>query len=101
MNSKKEISSTQLRGYQTLKALFGHEVTGIECNTLAQQLGNTRGQAFKDLTTLEVAGLAEQLPDKRWRLSSNLAREAIKIMHALDMARQRLDETARRYGAGL
>ncbi len=94
-------NNAQMRGYQTLKALFGHEVAGIECAELAKQLGREKAQVFKDLSTLQAAGFAEQLPDKRWRLSSNLAREAIKIMNGLDMARQRLDETARRYGAGL
>ncbi len=96
--SKKEISTTQLRGYQTLIALFGHEVTGIECNALAQQLDSSRSQVFKDLTTLEAAGLAEQLPNKNWRISSQLGREAVKIFNHLQESRQRIDEAMGRYG---
>lgn len=102
MNNEKIYTNTsQLRGYQTLKALFGHEVSGIECVELSKQLGNSKAQVFKDLSTLQAAGLAEQLPNKNWRLSSTLAREAVKILHGLDNARQRVDETARRYGINL
>ncbi len=95
------ISKTQLRGYETLRALFGHEVSGIDCAELAKQLNRDKSQVYKDLATLQAAGLAEQLPDKRWRLASTLAREAIKIMHALDSARRRVDEAAGRYGVTL
>lgn len=102
MNSKKTYThAAQLRGYTTLKALFGHETHGISCAVLAQQLGLRNGQVFKDLSTLQAAGLAEQLPNKNWRLSSALAREAIKILHGLDNARRRVDETANRYGINL
>ncbi len=99
--SKQTVNATQLRGYQTLKALFGHEASGIECIDLAKQLGQSKSQVYKDLATLSAAGLAEQLPDKRWRLSSNLAREAIKIMNSIDSARRRVEETASRYGINL
>ncbi len=95
------ISKTQLRGYETQRALFGHEVFGIDCSELAKQLRRDKSQVYKDLATLKEAGLAEQLPDKRWRLSSSLAREAIKIMHGLDSARRRYDEAAGRYGIPL
>lgn len=95
------INATQTRGYKTLKALFGHEISGIECIDLSQQLGQSKAQVYKDLVTLQAAGLAEQLPNKNWRLSSTLAREAVKILHNLDNARQRIDETARRYGIDL
>ncbi len=95
---KQQISQSQLRGYQTLKALFGHEITGIECNTLAQQLGSTRSQVFKDLTTLEAAGLAEQLPNKNWRVSPQLSRQITLIINNFRAAKARIDETWKRYG---
>lgn len=98
---KQYINKAQLRGYQTLRALFGYEVSGIECAVLAKQLECSKAQVFKDLSTLQAAGLAEQLPNKNWRLSSALAREAVKIMHGLNNARERVDETANRYGINL
>ncbi len=94
-------SKAQLRGYETLKALFGHEVSGIECAELAKQLSRDKSQVYKDLSTLQAAGLAEQFPDKRWRLSPSLAREAIRIMNCIDSARKRIEETAGRYGVSL
>ncbi|PID65952.1 MAG: IclR family transcriptional regulator [Gammaproteobacteria bacterium] len=97
---KQYTSKAQMRGYQTLKALFGHEINGITCHELAAQLNKPKVTVYKDLKGLEAAGLAEQLPDKNWRLSSALAREAVKIMHNLDAARRRVDETAGRYGLG-
>lgn len=99
--TEKYHNAAQLRGYRILKTLFGHEVNGIECIEVAKQIDKNKGQVFKDLQTLQTAGLAEQLPNKNWRLSSNLAREAIKIMHELDSARQRVEETAKRYGINL
>lgn len=97
-DNQKYLSSSQQRVLNTLKALFGHESTGIASKDLASQLDTTASQVFKDLMNLQEAGLAEQLPDKNWRVASALGREAFKIMNNLDTARRRLDETANRYG---
>ncbi len=94
----KYTSSAQQRGYKTMKALFGHEVNGITNNELAKQLGTTDATTFKDLKNLEQAGLAEQLPDDKWRISPSLGRESFKIINALDTANRKLTETASRYG---
>ncbi len=98
-DNQKYLSSSQQRVLNTLKALFGHESTGIASKDLASQLDTSASQVFKDLMNLQEAGLAEQLPDKNWRVASALGREAFKIMNNLDTARRRLDETANRYGA--
>jgi len=45
--------------------------------------------------------LAEQLPNKCWRVSPALGREALKMFNAVNQARDRLNETASRYGIGL
>lgn len=91
-------NKAQLRGYKTLKALFGHEVNGIECVELAKQLDSNKAQVYKDLCVLEQAGLAEQLPDKGWRISPTIAREAVRILNGLGTARNRMNELAGRYG---
>lgn len=96
---KQYVSSSQQRVLSTLKALFGHESAGISSKDIASQLDTTNSQAFKDLMNLQAAGLAEQLPDKSWRIAPAMGREAFKIMNNLDTARRRLDETANRYGA--
>ena len=36
------LSATQLRGYEIFKALFGHELNGISCQTLAERFGAGR-----------------------------------------------------------
>lgn len=98
-DTQQYVSSSQQRVLNTLKALFGHESAGIASKDVASQLETTNSQAYKDLMNLQEAGLAEQLPDKNWRVAPALGREAFKIMNNLDTARRRLDETANRYGA--
>ncbi len=83
MSQKQYASSAQMRGYQVLKQLFGHEINGIACHELAAQLNKPKVTVYKDLKGLEAAGLAEQLPDKNWRLSSALAREAVSAFNRL------------------
>ncbi len=94
----KYTSTSQQRVLKTLKALFGHEVTGISNQDLAKRLGSTSDRVFKDLKNLEQAGLAEQLPNKNWRIASNLGREAIRIVNNIRAMSARVEETAERYG---
>ena len=77
------LSRTQLRGYETMKALFGHELNGISCQALADRFGAQKAATLRDLQALEAAGLAEQLPNKCWRVSPALGREALKIFNAV------------------
>lgn len=98
MKATNYVSTSQQRVLKTMKALFGHEVTGITTNDLSRQLETSSDRVFKDLKNLEEAGLAEQLPNKNWRISPLLGREAIKVMNALDTARRRIDEAYQRYG---
>ncbi len=98
MNQTNYISTSQQRVLKTMKALFGHEVAGITSNDLARQLDTSSDRVFKDLKNLEEAGLAEQLPNKNWRIAPTLGREALKVMNALDTARKRIDEAYHRYG---
>ena len=97
-DNQKYTSNAQQRALNTLKALFGHEIAGITAKDLATRLNVTSSQVFKDLMNLQEAGVAEQLPNKNWRVAPALGREAFKIMNNLDTARRRLDETANRYG---
>lgn len=96
--SDTSFSSTQLRGYRVLKALFGHELNGISCQRIADGLGQNKVAALRDLQTLEAAGMAEQLPNKNWRVSAELGRQAVKMLNHIQSQRARMDETARRYG---
>lgn len=93
-------SSTQMRGYAVFKALFGHEQNGISCQQLAERFDTGRAVMLRDLQTLAAAGLAEQLPNKNWRIAPEYGREAVKIFHAVQAAQDRIAETMRRYGMG-
>ena len=95
--SSTELSTTQLRGYEVMKALFGHEIDGISCQRIADGLGIKKVAVLRDLQTLQAAGLAEQLPNKGWRITAALGREAIKMLNNLNAARERVDEVLSRY----
>ena len=99
MNAVEGFSSTQMRGYAVFKALFGHEQNGISCQQLAERFDTGRAVMLRDLQTLAAAGLAEQLPNKNWRVSMMYGREAVKIFNAIQAARTRLEEASKRYGA--
>ena len=98
MKATKYVSTSQQRVLKTMKALFGHEVTGITTNDLSRQLETSSDRVFKDLKNLEEAGLAEQLPNKNWRISPALGRESLHIVNNLNAMARRLDETAKRFG---
>lgn len=98
MSTPEPINTTQKRGYAVFRSLFGHENTGISCQQLADLLGYDKAVIYRDLQTLKVVGFAEQLPNKRWRVAPSFGREAFKIVHSVQEARRRLDETAERYG---
>lgn len=93
-----QISNTQLRGYSILRALFGNEINGISCQELALRSGHQKAVVLRDLQTLQEAGLAEQLINKKWRVSPALGREAVRILNEVQVARERLEEAASRYG---
>lgn len=99
MNSnKRNIHTSQLRGYEVFKALFGHENIGITCQELAERFNEDKGKIYRDLKTIEEAGLAEQLPNKCWRISPRYGDYAISILNGIQASKTRLDETIRRYG---
>lgn len=87
-----------MRGYQVMKALFGHEINGIPLQKIADGLGINKVAVLRDLQTLEAAGLAEQLPNKGWRISAALGREAVKMLNHINATRDRMDEALTRYG---
>ncbi|SUO97685.1 helix-turn-helix domain-containing protein [Suttonella indologenes] len=95
---KENLSSTQTRGYELFKALFGYEMNGVSCQTLADRFGLGKATVLRDLQTMAASGLAEQLPNKQWRIAPSFGRHAIKIFNEVQSARQRLDEVAQRYG---
>lgn len=90
-------STTQQRVLRTLKALFGFEITGITTQDLAKRLEMSSSKTFKDLKNLEEAGFAEQLQNKKWRVSPNLGKEALKILKHIDEHQKYFDDVVNRY----
>lgn len=95
---KENLSSTQTRGYELFKALFGHETRGVSCQELADKFELGKATVLRDLQTMQEAGLAQQLPNKKWRVAPSFGHFAIKMLNNVQAERQRLNEVVQRYG---
>lgn len=91
-------NASQQRILGAIKALAGHEITGVAPAVLARELGCTAACITRDMDNLRTAGLAEQVPETgRWRLGPSVVQIALAHMSALDRAERRLDEVRGRY----
>lgn len=100
MNSDKYINVAQQRALRTLLILADHDLDGLTPGEIARQLDTLPSNTTRDLANLRLAGLAEMLPNGRWRIAPRVAELALTLQRNLDKARQRLDETQRRYSRG-
>jgi len=100
MDHDKYISGMQQRLLSVIRTLGGHEVDGLLPSQIASRAACSASQVTRDLANLRKAGWAEELPGApgRWRLGPSAVALAMRHMTGMDRARQRLDETARRFG---
>ena len=90
--------ASQQRILKVLMCLFGHEIDGLTPGQVAKLADITAGNATRDLANLEEAGLIERLPGgDKVRISPQLGRKALSILHGLDRAKQQLDDITHRY----
>lgn len=90
--------SGQQRILGVIKALAGHEITGVAPAVLAREVACSAACITRDLDNLRSAGLAEQVPETgRWRLGPSVVQIALAHMGALDRAERRLAEVRSRY----
>jgi DNA-binding IclR family transcriptional regulator len=91
-------NDSQQRGYKTLLALFGHEMSGLSPGDVAKAVGTTASNATRDLYNLVKAGLAERITyNGNYRITPLLGQKALTILTALDRADRRAAETRQRF----
>lgn len=91
--SAKYTSTSQQRLLKLILAMFGDIVTGYTPAQLIQMTGHRPDAMTRDLENLVTAGLAERDEDSRYRLTSRLPQQAVKVHAAIGRAEARLAET--------
>jgi DNA-binding IclR family transcriptional regulator len=89
--------SAQTRILVVIEALSGHEVFGARLKDIAAAVGIGEHTALRDLQALAVAGWAEQMPDKKWRLAARPIQCFLNFQHGLNEASQRVAEVRQNY----
>lgn len=98
MTKRAYSNDSQSRGYRVLLALAGNEFTGLLPSEIAKRVDAAQSAITRDLSVLQQAGLAEQIPETgRWRLGPKLIQIAVAFQMHLDTNRRRLDEINQRY----
>lgn len=92
-------NAAQERALNVLRALAGHEVTGIAPGELSKGLGVSASNITRDLRVLHKMGFAEPHPrdPKRWRLGPKLVQIALAHKAHLESMRNDLVEVEQRY----
>ena len=98
MSSARYHCASQQRILKTLMCLFGHEIEGLTPSQVAQLAGTTASNATRDLWNLQEAGLVERLPGgDAVRISPQLGRKALAVLHTFDRAQRSLSGLTSRY----
>ncbi len=91
-------NSSQQRILKVVLAMFGHEIDGLAPGQLAKLAGITAGNATRDLDNLMQAGWVELVPQgNAYRITPRIGQKAMAILHTLDRASQRVEETRNRF----
>ena len=90
-------SRSQQRVLQVLLLLGGHEVNGLSLTDINESLGISPSQAKGDLENLRIAGVAEQMDTKRWRLTPRVPQIAVAMLNSIDRSERKLSEIKLRY----
>ncbi len=90
-------SAAQQRILKVLLILDDHEVDGLAPQQIADSLGIKPSQVTHDLANLHLAGLAEQMESKRWRLTPRIPQIAVAMLGNLDRKQRKLAEIEQRY----
>jgi len=92
------INAAQQRVLALQFRLAGHEIEGIAPGELAAALGTSASNITRDLANLKEAGVAEKLPNERWRLAPRVVQISTAYALALKTAQDHVNETAQRFG---
>lgn len=91
-------NAAQQRVIQLILLMFGDVVQGYTPSSLAKQLGCSATVMTRDLDNLRTAGVAEYDESTgRWRLTTRLPQQTIKVWTAIDRAERQLQEAKNRF----
>lgn len=91
-------NSSQQRILKVVLSMFGHEIDGLAPGQLAKLAGIKPGEATRDLDNLMQAGWVEPVPQgNAYRLTPMVGQKAMSILHTIDRAAKRVEETRNRY----
>jgi DNA-binding IclR family transcriptional regulator len=80
-----------------IEALSGNEVFGARLKDLSAAVGAGEHSVLRDLQTLEACGWAEQMADKKWRLSAKPIQILNRFQSGLTEAENRVSEARQNY----
>jgi DNA-binding IclR family transcriptional regulator len=89
--------NAQTRLLAVIEALSGREVFGLRLKDLAAAVGAAEHAVLRDLRTMESAGWAQQLPDRKWRLAARPIQCFHNFQQGLHEAGQRVAEVRQNY----
>ncbi len=82
---------------KVLNTLLRNFAVGFTNRELAEATGLNPSDITRYVKTLEKCGFAERVPEtERIRVSHRMARHAVTILHSLDAAKGRIDESITR-----
>ncbi|MEW5833628.1 MAG: IclR family transcriptional regulator [Pseudomonadota bacterium] len=97
MSTTNYINGAQQRVLKTLALLCGHEVFGLKPTEIAKGVGTSLSNVTRDLANLREAGFAEPLENGFWRVTPRVGQLFLRMLNALDAARDRVEETRQRF----
>lgn len=91
-------NSSQQRILKVVLTMFGHEIDGLAPGQLSKLACITPGEATRDLDNLMQAGFVEKVPQgNAYRITPMVGQKAMAILHTLDHAARRVEETRNRF----
>jgi DNA-binding IclR family transcriptional regulator len=98
MTADRYINAAQQRVLKILLMLAGHEVNGLLPSELAKAMRTSNSNITRDLANLKEAGIAEQREETGgWALTTRVAQISVKVLTAMNKAKEHLDEMQKRY----
>jgi DNA-binding IclR family transcriptional regulator len=97
---QKPLAENLRKTCELFRLLTGHEVLGLAPGEIAKALAVNPSWVSNNLPALEAeTGFVERVPGaNRWRLGVPFVRIAMTVQANLNAERQRLEQTAGRYG---
>ena len=88
-------SSPQIdRAYKLIEVLAGHEFDPLTNKEIIAQTGWNGATTTRHCQAAQSAGVVEQTPDGRWRLTPRITRIAVAVQHGIQKAKSRMEDDA-------